>query len=64
MKDVTLYVWRNKPKNLPEWFKHQTISDVSWDQVRELHELGINILLKTGDSGTILYVDTSMFRQG
>lgn len=31
---------------LPEWFHHNTISEVSWEQVQELFATGLNVMLK------------------
>jgi len=62
---ASLYIWRHNPPNLPTWFQHKAIAEVSWEQIKELYELGINVkLINTSDISEIdiiLYVDTGLF---
>jgi hypothetical protein len=78
---ATLYDWAGTAKNfpkrmpkklrakakLPDWFAHQTTIDISWEQIKELYDSGINVMLKhcfeTDPSEMIVFVDDQGFGQ-
>lgn len=64
MKSLLLH-WAVKPTNLPEWFEHQKVMDVSPEQIMELYNTGNNVMLRhVGDSTLMtIFVDDRAFGQ-
>lgn len=64
MKAILLQ-WKDKPANLPSWFDHTKEMDISWDQIQELYECGVNLMIKHdrlgGDHTAVIYVDWKGF---
>jgi len=64
MKSLLLF-WATKPANLPEWFVHEKVMEVSPDQIIELYNTGNNVMLRhVGDSSLMtIMVDDRAFTQ-
>lgn len=61
---VSMYDWAGNSKGLPSWFKHQTVAEVSWEQIQELFDTGKNVMLCHAQDGiVILYIDSLRFTQ-
>ena len=61
-----MYVWVEKPDNLPSWFEHNKSIDITQDQIMELFKGGANVMMLHGtepDDEILLAVDTRMFGQ-
>lgn len=57
---VNMYDWYRNLKNLPGWFKHGEVADITWNQLQELHDLGLSIMLRcSNDDGISLEVTGS-----
>lgn len=65
--EVVMFNWAGEAKDLPEWFQHNQITDISWKQIEELLNTGNNIMLYHGidkfssQEVIILYVDNKRF---
>lgn len=60
--------WVGDIKKLPAWFKDREEAELTWDQIKELYDLGNNIMVKhwkfTDNSiGMFLAVDNKSFTQ-
>jgi hypothetical protein len=61
---ATMYNWAGEAKNLPDWFHHDEIAEVSLEQVYEIFNTGNNVMLAhSGDDDVILFVDNRRFGQ-
>jgi len=62
---VNMYDWYRDLKNLPDWFKHGEVADITWNQLQELHDLGLSIMLRrSNDDGiSLLAVSSDGFGQ-
>ena len=60
---VLMCEWVGGIKDLPSWFKHGEETDVSWDQIKELFDIGNNVMIKRHRATIMLAVDNLGFNQ-
>lgn len=58
---VSLYNWVGTAKNLPEWFDHESIIDISLEQIQELFDTGNNVMLCHIKNKIVVFVDDGRF---
>jgi hypothetical protein len=60
---IAMCNWCGEKMDLPAWFKHGEEAEVSWDQIQDLYESGINVMMLFSKGSRILAVDTKRFGQ-
>lgn len=64
-----MWVWVEKPDNLPAWFENNKVIDINESQIVELFNSGANVMMLhpnqelEDDAKLILAVDTKRFQQ-
>lgn len=57
-----MYNWRGDAKNLPAWFSHYELAELSWEQIIELYDTGNDVMVcHNADGPVVLYVDDKRF---
>lgn len=60
---VRMFVWYSRPKGLPDWFIHGADKEVSWKDIQEVFDAGINVRLTHQDDIILFCVDDKGFTQ-
>lgn len=59
---VKLRNWAGTAKNLPQWFKDESVIDITLEQIKELFDTGNNLMLCHDiNNDIIVFVDNRCF---